>query len=128
MSKFKNLILDVMLQETDWDDPTERYWDRSPVSTDTTIKKDTLYTKPINPLKNQDEVYIKCVTFNVSSPSMNAVMYLTGNEDFKYTFDVRKAKKFPLEAAQVFIDKHQKEQFEDMGKTYERHFELEKAE
>lgn len=130
MSKFKTLIFSTILNEAiDYDDPTERYWDRSSSSSDNIkpqIKKNTLYTKPINPVQDQDNVYIKCVTTNVNSPSLQAVMYLTGNKDKKYTYDKETAKKFPADKAEEFINKHDKTQFNSFGTTFERHFELEK--
>lgn len=132
MSKFKNFVFGIMLQETDWDDPTERYWDRSPVSIDnpdSIVKKDTLYSKPINPVQKEDQVFIKCITQAVNSNLDPQVMYLTGDKNKPYTFFERNAKRFSLSVANSFIEKHPRSTFTTKydNREYERHYEIQKA-
>ena len=126
MSKFKNFIFSVMLDEgIDYDDSTERYWDRSPVE----IKKDTLYSKLINPVQKEDQVFIKCITQAVNSNIDPQIMYLTGDKNKPYTFFERNAKRFSLSTANAFIKKHPRSTFKPSydNREYERHYEIQKA-
>lgn len=134
MSKFKNFVFNVMLQETDWDDPTERYWDRSPHNDEPKekpqeiIKKDTLYTKPIKPLELEDKVYIKAILTNPLTYDKVNIMYLTGKKEQPYTYDKVKAERYPVQVGEEFVKNHNKTVITTPeGQRLERHFELEKV-
>ena len=59
MSNFRNLI-ETILIEYDRDDPTDNFWTAAK-DTKRELKKNTLYTKTINPVKDTDPVYVKLI-------------------------------------------------------------------
>ena len=126
---FKDLLVSTLLTETDWDDPTERYWDRSPVEVPK-IEKEKIYSKPIQPLDKEELVFIKCVTKQLFGSQATNEMYLTNRKPFPYTYDQEKAWKFPLSKAEKFVDSHPKEvkqmpMLKGDQYKYEVHFEIE---
>ena len=69
---FGNLVFSTLLSETDWSDPTERYFDHSPVN----IEPEKIYSKPIEPLKKEEFVFIKCITKQLfGSQLTNEIFY-----------------------------------------------------
>ena len=104
--KFRDLVISS-LKETDWDDPTERYWDRSPVEVPK-LEKEKIYSKPIQPLAKEELVFIKIISKQLFGLQQTNEMYLTNDEKFPYTWDQEKAKKFPLSKAEKFVDSHPK--------------------
>ena len=126
---FRDYIVSTLLLETDWDDPTERYWDRSPVEVPK-IEKEKIYSKPIQPLSKEELVFIKAITKPLWGSQKPNEMYLTNKEKFPYTYDQEKAWKFPLSKAEQFVDSHPKIVKQDpilKGNQfkYELHFEIE---
>ena len=125
--KFGNLVTSVLLRETiDYDDPTERYWDRSPV----TIEPEKIYSKPIDPVQKEELVWIKCITKQLFGSQLTNEMYLTNKEKFPYTYDQEKAWKYPLSKAEKFVDSHPKEvkqmpMMQGDQYKYEIHYEIE---
>ena len=123
---FGNLVFSTLLTETDWSDPTERYFDRSPVS----VEPEKIYSKPIEPLKKEELVWIKCITKQLFGSQLTNEMYLTNDKKFPYTWNKEKAYKYPLSKAEKFVDDHPKEIKQmplmkgDQYK-YETHFEIE---
>ena len=120
------LVSSILLMETDWNDPTERYWDRSPVE----IENEKIYSKPIQPVGKEELVFIKAITKPLWGSQKPNEMYLTNKEKFPYTYDQEKAWKFPLSKAEQFVDSHPKTVKQDpilKGDQfkYEVHFEIE---
>lgn len=123
---FGNLVFSTLLSETDWSDPTERYFDRSPVN----IEPEKIYSKPIEPLKKEELVFIKCITKQLFGSQLTNEMYLTNDKKFPYTWNKEKAYKYPLSKAEKFVDDHPKETkqmplMKDDKYKYETHFEIE---
>ena len=122
--KFKDWFLKEAI---DYDDPTERYWDRKPIEKPK-IEKEKIYSKPIMPLTKEDLVYIKCISVLKNDPYLSCEMYLTNDDKRKYTYDKNKASRFPLSVAEKFIEKHPKFVRDDgIGNKYDTHFELEQV-
>lgn len=115
MSKFRNLI-ETTLKETDWDDPTERYWDRSPVK-----------VEPINPVKKNDLAYLKGIFINTTTHNSNVFYISTTNGKSPYVREIEKATKFKVEDAEKFIEQHPKQLVKNKNAEFELHFEMEKA-
>ena len=126
MSNFRNLI-ETVLTEIDYDDPTERYWDRSPVNVDPDLQKNILYSKPINPVKKDEPVYIKIITTEKYGNSNTKVVYLKSNKTDPFTNDKSQASRFKLADAEIFVNKHPKKDIMISGVPYERHLEIEKC-
>ena len=128
--KFRDLVLSSLKETTDWDDPTERYWDRSRPVEVPKIEKEKIYSKPIQPLAKEELVFIKRINKQLFGLQQTNEMYLTNKKDFPYTDNKEKAWKFPLSKAEKFVDDHPKiiqqdpvlksDQFK-----YEVHFEIE---
>lgn len=115
MSKFRNLI-ETTLKETDWDDPTERYWDRSPIK-----------VEPINPVKKNDFAYLKGIFINTTTHNSNVFYISTTNGKSPYVREIEKATKFKVEDAEKFIEQHPKQLVKNKNAEFELHFEIEKA-
>ena len=124
MSKFKDFAFSVLLTEYDRDDPTDNFWQAA--KDYKRMEKEKLYSKPINPLKNDDKVFIKVIIVDLKTSNVRSIMYLTGKEDFPYTYDRKKAKVFNVSEAEEFVKRHPKETIDDFGRKYEKHFEIEK--
>lgn len=127
MSKFNDLVFSIILKEYDRDDPSDNFWQAAKDYKRNEIKKNTLYSKPIVPLKNEDKVYIKAILIDKNSSNIISILYLTNNNTFPYTYDKKKANKFAISVAENFIKNHKKQEINNYGKIYERHFELEKV-
>ena len=121
MSKFKELFKTV-LKETDWDDPSERYWDRSPVN----VEPETLYSKPINPVKKEDLCYLKGIFVNTITHNVNVYYISTTNGKSPYVKEKENATKFKVEDAEKFIEQHPKRLVKNKNSEFELHFEIEK--
>ena len=122
---FKQLVKTV-LKEYDRDDPTDNPWLAAKQFKQNQFKKEKLYSKPIQPVKPEDLVYIKVVNVQQFGSFKANEMYLTNKKEFPYTYYQEKAYKFPLSKAEAFVEKHPKEIIDNMGEKYERHFEIEK--
>lgn len=122
MSNFRNLI-ETLLTEIDYDDPTERYWDRSPVD----VEPETLYSKPINPVKKEDLAYLKGIFVNTSTNNVNVYYISTTNGKSPYVKEKENATKFKVEDAEKFIEQHPKQLVKNKNAEFELHFEIEKA-
>lgn len=121
MSKFKELF-ETVLKETDWDDSTERYWDRSPVN----IEPETLYSKPINPVKKEDLCYLKAIFVNTTTSNVNVYYISNTNGKSPYVKEIEKATKFKVKDGEKFIEQHPKKLVKNKTSEFELHFELEK--
>lgn len=122
---FRNLV-ETVLKEYDRDDPHDNPWGFAKEFKQNQFEKEKLYSKPIQPVKPEDLVYIKSISTQQFGFYNTAEMYLTNNKEKPYTYDKEKAYKFPLSKAEEFIEKHPKEIITSYGMKYQRHFELEK--
>ena len=129
MSKFKQLVLLTLKEETDWDDPTERYWDRSPVNVEPISNTNSnIKEKPINPVSNSDRFYIKAIVTNLAD-NKNHVFYLKANKPGQspYMPNKENASKFKLQYVEDFIKQHDKKIITKGDKQFQLHFESEKV-
>jgi len=125
MSNFRNLI-ETILIEYDRDDPTDNFW-AAAKDTKRELKKNTLYTKTINPVKDTDPVYVKLIVRDENSNLVNE-LWLTKNNPLHKTYDKNKATTFPSIKAEEWVKRHPKEiKTDPSGKKYELHYEIEKA-
>ena len=122
MSNFRNLI-ETLLTEIDYDDPTERYWDRSPVE----VEPETLYSKPIKPVQKDNLVCIKGVFVNIITSNINVYYISLENKKSPYVKEKENATKFKVEDAEKFIEQHPKQLVKNKNAEFELHFEIEKA-
>lgn len=122
---FRQLIETVFL-EYDRNDPSDNPWLAAKQYKQAQFEKEKLYSKPIQPLKPKDLVYIKVVNIQQFGSFKSNELYLTNKKDFPYTYYREKAYKFPIDKAEEFIKNHPKEIINNLGEKYERHFELEK--
>lgn len=122
MSNFRNLI-ETLLTEIDYDDPTERYWDRSPVE----VEPETLYSKPIKPVQKDSLVCIKGVFVNTITSNVNVYYISLENKKSPYVKEKENATKFKVEDAEKFIEQHPKQLVKNKNAEFELHFEIEKA-
>lgn len=121
MSNFRNLI-ETLLTEIDYDDPTERYWDRSPVE----VEPETLYSKPIKPVQKDNLVCIKGVFVNIITSNVNVYYISLENKKSPYVKEKENATKFKAEDAEKFIEQHPKQLVKNKNAEFELHFEIEK--
>lgn len=121
MSNFRNLI-ETLLTEIDYDDPTERYWDRSPVE----VEPETLYSKPIKPVQKDNLVCIKGVFVNTITSNINVYYISLENKKSPYVKEKENATKFKVEDAEKFIEQHPKQLVKNKNAEFELHFEIEK--
>lgn len=128
MSKFRNLILSLK-EETDWDDPTERYWDRSPVKVEplSTSDNSQIKEKPINPVSNSDKFCIKAIVTTLDD-NKNHIFYLKSNKPGQspYIQDKSDATLFTLQQVEDFINKHDKKIITKNNHKFQLHFESER--
>lgn len=122
---FKQLV-ETVLKEYDRDDPHDNPWGFAKEFKQNQFEKEKLYSKPIQPVKPEDLVYIKVVNVQQFGSFRANEMYLTNKKEFPYTYYREKAYKFPVSKAEAFVEKHPKEIIDNMGEKYERHFEIEK--
>lgn len=134
MSKFSSLFYFTLLEGYDRDDPTDNFWqaarDYKAQQFQDRIEKEKIYSKPIEPLKKEDLVFIKAITKPLYGAQRANEMYLTNQEKFPYTYNPEKAWKFPMSKAQKFVDDHPKVIKDDPvlkgdQYKYELHFEIE---
>ena len=126
MSKFKELI-ETILKEYDRDDPSDNPWLAARQYKQDQLEREKLYSKPIQPVKPEELVYIKSINTEQFGSYRTNEMYLTNKKDFPYCYTKEKAFKFPASKAEQFVVNHPKQIVNKMGNFYEVHFEIEKC-
>lgn len=122
---FKNLV-ETVLKEYDRDDPHDNPWGFAKQFKQDQFEKEKLYSKPIQPVKSQEFVYIKAI-FTSQDSFKNSVFYIA-NQPKPYVRDKEQATKYSVIDGENFIKKYPKQIVQDKnGNSFERHFELEKC-
>ena len=122
---FKNLV-ETDLKEYDRDDPHDNPWGFAKQFKQDQFEKEKLYSKPIQPVKPQEFVYIKAI-FTSQDNFKNSIFYIA-NQSKPYVRDKEQATKYSVIDGENFIKKYPKQIVQDKnGNSFERHFELEKC-